>query len=101
MAQAKVNKPSDVAERNLLLTGEIMRYLLNHPQVFESLPDNFELVVLPDDDPDMRLYNLDLLDRYGSEGKPIVFARIRSELAHLSDSVSPSLFIPIPLAEAV
>lgn len=101
MAQAKVNKPSDVVERNLWLTGEIMRYLLNNPQVFNSLPDNFELVILPDDDPDIRLYNLDLLDRYGSEGKPIVFARIRSKPTHISDSISPSLFVPIPLAERV
>jgi hypothetical protein len=98
MAQGKVNKPSDVVERNLWLTEEIMRYLLNNPQVFNSLPDNFELVVLPDDDPDIRLYNLDLLDRYGSEGKPIVFARIRSKP---TDSISPSLFVPISLAERV
>ncbi len=101
MAQAKINKPSDVVERNLRLTEDIMRYLLNNPQVFNSLPDDFELVVLPDDDPDIRLYNLDLLDRYSSEGKPIVFARIRSKATHVSDSASPSLFVPIPLAGRV
>jgi len=101
MAQAKVNAPSDVVERNLWLTGEIMRYLLNNPQIFNSLPDNFELVVLPDDDPDIRLYNLDLLDRYGSEGKPIVFARIQSKLTHISDSIGLSLFVPIQLVERV
>ena len=67
MAQGKANKPSDVVERNLWLTGETMRYLLNNPQVFKSLPNNFELVVLPDDEPDIRLYNLDLLDKYGSK----------------------------------
>ncbi len=100
MAQAKVNTPSDVVERNLWLTGEIMRYLLNNPQVFNSLPDNFELVVLPDDDPDVRLYNLDLLDRYGSEGKPIVFARIRSKPTHTPDSSSPRLFVPVPLGSS-
>ena len=99
MAQAKVNKPSNVVKRNLQLTGEIMRYLLNNPQVFDSLPDNFELVVLPDGDPEIRLFNLDLLDRYGSEGKPIVFARVRSELANISNAENPSLFAPIPLAE--
>ena len=70
-------------------------------EVFKSLPDNFELVVLPDDDPDIRLYNLDLFDKYGSEGKPIVFARIRSKPTHTSDSISPSLFVPISLAEQV
>jgi hypothetical protein len=34
------------------------------------------VVILPDDDPDMRLYNLELLDKYSSEGKPIVFVRM-------------------------
>ena len=71
MAQTKVDAPADVVERNIILVGEIMRYLLNHPQVFNSLPDNFELVILPDDDPEMRLYNLELLDIYGSEGKEL------------------------------
>lgn len=101
MAQAKVNKPSGVVERNLWLTGEIMRYLLNNPRVFDSLPDNFELVVLPDDDPGVRLYNLDLLDKYSSAGKPIVFARIRYEPTHISNAIRPSLFAPVPLGERV
>lgn len=101
MAQTKVNKPSDVVERNLQLTGDIMRYLLNNPQVFNSLPDNFELVILPEDDPDIRLYNLSLLDEYGSEGKAIVFARIKSKPSRITGFVSPSLFVPIPFAEGV
>ncbi|MBI1928164.1 GMC family oxidoreductase N-terminal domain-containing protein [Candidatus Poribacteria bacterium] len=48
MAQTKVNVPADVVERNIIFVGEIMRYLLDHPQVFNSLPDHFELVILPD-----------------------------------------------------
>ena len=78
MAQAKINAPVNVVERNIRLTGEIMRYLMAYPHVFDSLPDKFELVILPEDDPEMRLYNLELLDKYGSEGKPIVFARLKS-----------------------
>ena len=77
MAQIEMNSPKDIVERNLALTSEIMRYLLNQPQVFDALPDKFELVILPEDDPEMRLYNLELLDRYGSEGKPVVFARTK------------------------
>ncbi len=101
MVKTKVNTPSDIVERNLSLTGEIMRYLLNNPGVFNSLPDDFELVVLPDDDPDIRLYNLDLLDQYGNEGKPIVFARIQSKPTSISDHINPSLFVPVPLMEQV
>lgn len=98
MAQPKVNTPVNVVERNIMLVGEIMRYLLNNPQVFSFLPDNFELVILPNDDPDIRLYNLDLLDKYGSEGKPIVIARVKTRQEDVSAQAELSLFVPIPLA---
>jgi len=85
----------EVVERNIRLTGELMRYLLERPQVFDSLPDNFELVILPDDDPEMRLYNLELLDSYGSEGKPVVFARITSSRERILNQMNPSLYVPV------
>ncbi len=72
----KVNP--EIARRSIALTGEVMRYLLENPNVLQSLPERFELVILPEDDPEIRLYNLELLDQYGSEGKPIVFARMKS-----------------------
>jgi len=97
MAQAKMMTPSDIVERNILLTKEIMRYLLDNPQVFSSLPDKFELVVLPEDEPEMRLYNLDLLDKYGSEGKPIVFARVKVEGENITIQDRPSLYAPISI----
>jgi len=90
--------PSNVVERNILLVKEIMQYLLDDPQVFSSLPDKFELVVLPEDDPEMRLYNLELLDRYGSEGKPIVFARVKVEGKRIAIQDKPSLYVPVPTA---
>ncbi len=72
-----------------------MRYLLEHPQVFGALPESFELVILPDDDPEMRLYNLELLDAYGSEGKPIVFARVESQRERVLSQARPSLYVPV------
>lgn len=85
----KIN--DDIVERNISLTGEIMRYLLDNPQVFASLPDNFELVILPENDPEMYMYNLSLLDKFGSEGKEVVFARVGENLA----DARPSLFAPV------
>jgi hypothetical protein len=98
MAQAEMMTPSNVVERNILFVKEIMRYLLDNPQVFSSLPGEFELVVLPEDDPEMRLYNLELLDRYGSEGKPIVFARVKVEGQGIAIQDKLSLYAPIPIA---
>ncbi len=95
MAQTTVIPNGDIVARNILLTGEVMRYLLNHPRAFDSLPDNFELVILPDDDPDVRLYNLDLLDKFGTEGKAVVFARIHGRRNSAAAQAAPSLFVPL------
>lgn len=98
MARAKVKSSEGVVERNVSLTGKIMQFLMDNPQVFASLPDRFELVILPDDDPDIRQYNLELLDKYGTEGKPIVFARIKVHPKNLKRVGKPSIFVPVPVA---
>ena len=80
-----------VVDRNLRLTQRVMSYLMTNPNLFEALPDKFELVVLPDDDPELSVYNLDLLDRYGSEARPVVFARLSVAQAE----VTPQVFAPV------
>ncbi len=67
----------NAVERNIRLTGEVMRYLAKNPNIFSILPEKFELVILPDDDPEMRSYNLELLAQYSIDDKPVVFARTK------------------------
>ncbi len=95
MDKIKVTTPKKVVERNLALTGEIMRYLIEKPQAFEKLPDTFELVVLPEDDPEMWLYNLQLLERATSEKKPIVFALLNSSKPNVRGEIPASLYAPV------
>ena len=58
MANSKITSQDqiieDVVERNIKLTGQLIQYFLAEPHLFEALPDNFELIILPDDDPEMR-----------------------------------------------
>jgi len=89
------NKPNRVVERNAQLTGNFMRYILDHPKILDSLPDNFELVILPEDDPELRQYNLDLLDMFGSEGRPIVFVRLKSGGELDFKSARPQVYAPV------
>ena len=91
MAKTKVN--DDVVERNVRLTGEITKYILNNPKILDVLPEKFELVLLPEDDPEVRMLNLDLLDKYGSEGKPIVFARVNTHA--MTAKWKPNIFVPV------
>lgn len=75
-----------------------MKYLMDNSQVFDALPDTFELIILPEDDPEMRLYNLELLDEYGSEGRSIVFARTKTQTGAATMKEQPRLFAPIQMA---
>lgn len=89
MAKPRVKK--EVVERNVRLTGQIIKYILNNPKMLDVLPEKFELVLLPEDDPEVRQLNLDLLDKFGSEDKPIVFARIKVS----ARTIEPSIFVPV------
>ena len=86
---------TNVVTRNLALTSEVLRSMLEEPEVLDQLPANFELVVLPDDDPELRLYNLDLLDKYGSEGKPVVFVRMSAGQKQPANGVPVSFYVPV------
>ena len=63
--------------------------------VFDTLPDQFELIILPEDNPEMRLYNLELLDRYCLEDKPIVFARVKMYNEKPIDEQHFNVFVPM------
>lgn len=99
MAESKAisshRKPRRVVERNLALFGEVMQYLLDKPQIIESLPDDFELVILPDDDPVLRRYNLELLNAFDPGNKPVVFVRLKSSRTALISQPRPSLYVPL------
>lgn len=79
MEKSKINHPPSVVERNISLTSDLMRYLFENPQILQSLPDHFEMVILPDDDPDIRMYNLQLLDTWLQQNTPVVFARMKAK----------------------
>ncbi|MBI5471839.1 MAG: hypothetical protein HY961_05790 [Ignavibacteriae bacterium] len=90
MAHEKLKTPVRAVERNLALTKQVTQFLLDHPNVLEAFPDAFELVILPDDDPEIRAFNLQLLDKLGAESKPIVFARVKTH-----PHAKPSFFVPL------
>ncbi len=89
----KSRKQNHIVERNITVLGQVMQYLLAEPRVLNSLPANFELVILPEDDPELREYNLELLDKFGRENKPVVFARI-SKNQGTAARIRPYLYVP-------
>jgi hypothetical protein len=88
-------KPPRVVERNIALLGDLMHYLLEQPKVVALLPSHFDLVILPDDDLEIQLYNLKLLETLARQNKPIVFARLKSSRRANWRKQQPSLYVPL------
>ena len=88
------SKRRQIVERNIALTGQCTRYLLEHPALFAALPDEFELVLLPQNDSELQLYNLRLWERFGSEGRPVVLAHLSSAGVELANH-PPQIYVPL------
>ncbi len=91
-----LQEPEDAIERNTALMGQVTSYMLKNPRILDSLPDKFELVILPNDDPELQAYNLALHDQYRGQNKPVVFVRLGSK--QNGHGQAPSLDLYVPLA---
>ncbi len=76
MERTEVIDPVNIVEKNIMLTNEVMQYFYKNFKIMERLPDNFQLVLLPDDDPELREYNIKLLNQYIFADVPVVFVRM-------------------------
>ena len=91
----KATRPKKAFERNAKLLFNLMRYILANPGLLEQLPDQFELVILPNDDPELLQYNLALLNSHDSAGKPVVFVRIPSSQSTDFQVSRPRVYVPL------
>ncbi len=86
---------AEVVARNLELLGALNRYIFATPEVLDRLPDNFRLVILPEDDPQLSWYHLDLLHKQGNQSKPVVIVRIRRSLPIDFSRTRPEVLVPL------
>ncbi len=83
-----------IIERNLSLVAEVTRFILENPLILDRLPPDFQLVVLPEDDPELSLYNLDLLAGHVEQNKPLVMVRLEAHQVNFEQK-PPQLYIPL------
>lgn len=83
-----------IIERNLSLVAEVTRFILEHPPILDHLPPNFQLVILPKDDPELSLYNLTLLTSHTDQDKPVVMVRLEGGRVNLEQK-PPQLYVPL------
>ena len=63
--------------KNIVLNTEFNKYLAEHPQVADRIPDNALVVILPDDDPALCRKNLALARRHRERNQAVVYVRIK------------------------
>jgi hypothetical protein len=85
-----------IFEFNVDLQAAFMQYVIAQPGVLDQLPDDFQLVILSDDDPALSWRNLELLKEQGDADKPIVIVRMRTQ--ELVDMTTQPLQIFTPIA---
>jgi len=66
--------------KNVMLTTEFNKYLLEHPEVLDKIPDNANVVILPADDPEFCQKMIALTRQHQQiddvKDRPIVFVRV-------------------------
>lgn len=80
-------------EKNLILTTEFDRYLFEHPEVAEQIPLNAQVVLLPEDDPELCEKNRAVAAAQREPGQPVVYVRITKLAPLLSRLVNPQITV--------
>ena len=80
-------------EKNLVLTTEFDRYVLEHPEVAEQIPLNAQIVLLPEDDPEFCQRNREVAAAQREPNQPIVYVRIEKLAPQISRLVNPQLTV--------
>lgn len=62
----------EIIKRNLELLNEFMKYAFGHPDVFDKIPPEAELVILPADDPELYRENKKTADALLKKGKHVI-----------------------------
>jgi hypothetical protein len=66
----------ELFKKNQELSTEFELYLLEHPEIEESIPDNAMIVLLPDYDKELAEKNIELAEANKEPGQTIVHVRV-------------------------
>lgn len=66
----------EVFTKNLILSTEFDRYILERPEFAEEIPLNAQVVFLPEDDIELCRINVEMAERQREEGQQVVYVHI-------------------------
>ncbi len=65
-------------ERNHELSLEFSRYVLEHPEMEEQIPQDAVIVFLPDFDEELKAFNLKMAEGLEGQGERVVRIRVKA-----------------------
>jgi hypothetical protein len=77
--------------KNLDLLNEFMKYAFSNPDVLERIPPEAELIILPVDDPELYEYNKKTADKVLSQGRKVIFVKMKKPEISVPELMSVSL----------
>jgi hypothetical protein len=66
----------EIVRRNLDLLNDFMQVAIKDASLLERIPSGAHLVILPDDDPEMRTINKGVAERMVKRGEAVVVVRM-------------------------
>lgn len=67
----------ELFEKNLVLTTEFSRYVLEHPEVGERIPKDAIVVILPEYDQELAEENIKMAKAGKEKNQPMVLVRVK------------------------
>ena len=86
-------KEEEIFSKNLILSTEFDRYVLENPDFAKKIPQNAQIVLLPEDDPKLCQRNIEIAKAQCEEGHPVVYVHIEKVAPQISRLVNPRLEI--------
>jgi hypothetical protein len=84
-------KEKEIFSKNLILSTEFDRYILEHPDFAEKIPQNAQIVLLPEDDPELCRQNIAIAKAQREPEQRVVYVHIEKIIPQVSRLVNPRL----------
>lgn len=68
----------EIIKKNLDLHAEWMKYVFDHPEVLDRIPEGSILVILPEDDKELYAENSRVLEENKKKGLPIFVVTMKT-----------------------
>lgn len=85
----------EIFTRNLILSTEFDRYILEHPELAEKIPLNAQVILLPENDTELCRINLEISEKQREQGQHVVYVHIGSVAPQISRLINVNMEVKV------